>query len=139
MIERRGRQRLGEGRRTRRSVRAFGAGLREQAFDFEPRDIFVVPSWSSLELEVKAETVLFSFSDRPGRASPDIALPTDNGTLRLWILPDVRLDAALAWGLYAAWEAYVNFETPEADIRVDLQVISPIHINTTLIAIGRAI
>jgi gentisate 1,2-dioxygenase len=38
-----------------------------ERFDFEPRDTFVVPSWYPLELEAKAETVLFSFSDRPGQ------------------------------------------------------------------------
>ena len=36
-------------------------------FDFEPRDTFVVPSWMPLELETRDETVLFSFSDRPGQ------------------------------------------------------------------------
>jgi gentisate 1,2-dioxygenase len=38
-----------------------------ERFDFEPRDVFVVPSWTPLELEAKSETVLFSFSDRPGQ------------------------------------------------------------------------
>jgi gentisate 1,2-dioxygenase len=38
-----------------------------QRFQFEPRDTFVVPSWMPLELETKGETVLFSFSDRPGQ------------------------------------------------------------------------
>jgi gentisate 1,2-dioxygenase len=37
------------------------------SFDFEPRDTFVVPSWAPLELEATSETVLFSFSDRPGQ------------------------------------------------------------------------
>jgi len=36
----------------------------------------------------------FAFSDRNGRPSPGIALPT-GGTLRLWLLPDTRLDAPL--------------------------------------------
>jgi gentisate 1,2-dioxygenase len=36
-------------------------------FEFEPRDTFVVPSWAPLVLEAKSETVLFSFSDRPGQ------------------------------------------------------------------------
>jgi gentisate 1,2-dioxygenase len=36
-------------------------------FEFEPRDTFVVPSWMPLELEARDETVLFSFSDRPGQ------------------------------------------------------------------------
>jgi len=38
-----------------------------EKFEFEPRDTFVVPSWHPLELEAKGETVLFSFSDRPGQ------------------------------------------------------------------------
>jgi len=38
-----------------------------EAFDFEPRDSFVVPSWAPLEIEARGETVLFSFSDRPGQ------------------------------------------------------------------------
>ncbi len=37
----------------------------------------------------------FAFSDRNGRPSPDIAFPI-GGTLRLWILPDQRLDAPRA-------------------------------------------
>jgi gentisate 1,2-dioxygenase len=36
-------------------------------FEFEPRDTFVVPSWMPMELETRSETVLFSFSDRPGQ------------------------------------------------------------------------
>jgi hypothetical protein len=36
------------------------------------------------------------------------------------------LVAAVAWGLYAAWEWLVQWRTPEADIRVDLLVIWPI-------------
>jgi len=36
-------------------------------FDFEPRDTFVVPSWTPLLVQASAETVLFSFSDRPGQ------------------------------------------------------------------------
>ena len=38
-----------------------------ERFDFEPRDTFVVPSWYPLVLETHGETVLFSFSDRPGQ------------------------------------------------------------------------
>jgi gentisate 1,2-dioxygenase len=38
-----------------------------QRFEFEPRDTFVVPSWMPMELETRSETVLFSFSDRPGQ------------------------------------------------------------------------
>lgn len=33
---------------------------------------------------------------------------------------------AIAWALYAAWEWWVNHETPEADIRVDLLLIWPV-------------
>ncbi len=36
----------------------------------------------------------FAFSDRNGRPSPDIAFPI-GGVLRLWILPDQRLDAPM--------------------------------------------
>ncbi len=42
-----------------------GAGPKRLAFDFGPRDHFVVPSWHTLELEATDECVLFSFSDRP--------------------------------------------------------------------------
>ncbi|MBW8907336.1 MAG: gentisate 1,2-dioxygenase, partial [Betaproteobacteria bacterium] len=38
-----------------------------ESFDFEPRDTFVVPSWTPLRIEATSETVLFSFSDRPGQ------------------------------------------------------------------------
>jgi gentisate 1,2-dioxygenase len=38
-----------------------------EAFAFEPRDTFVVPSWTPVRFESGAETVLFSFSDRPGQ------------------------------------------------------------------------
>jgi gentisate 1,2-dioxygenase len=38
-----------------------------ETFAFEPRDVFVVPSWQPLELEADEETVLFSFSDRPSQ------------------------------------------------------------------------
>jgi gentisate 1,2-dioxygenase len=38
-----------------------------ESFEFEARDTFVVPSWMPLELEASMETVLFSFSDRPGQ------------------------------------------------------------------------
>ena len=38
-----------------------------ESYEFEPRDVFVVPSWTPLELQTTAETVLFSFSDRPGQ------------------------------------------------------------------------
>ncbi|MGQ0544589.1 MAG: gentisate 1,2-dioxygenase [Betaproteobacteria bacterium] len=38
-----------------------------ERLEFEPRDTFVVPSWMPLALEASAETVLFSFSDRPAQ------------------------------------------------------------------------
>jgi gentisate 1,2-dioxygenase len=34
------------------------------SFEFQPRDIFVVPSWQPLVLEASEECVLFSYSDR---------------------------------------------------------------------------
>jgi gentisate 1,2-dioxygenase len=46
--------------------------ISEQRFDFEPRDTFVVPSWSSLRFENEQECVLFSFSDRPVQQALDI-------------------------------------------------------------------
>ena len=38
-----------------------------EAFDFEPRDVFVVPSWMPARFEARGECVLFSFSDRPAQ------------------------------------------------------------------------
>ena len=38
-----------------------------ERLQFEPRDTFVVPSWMPASFETTAETVLFSFSDRPGQ------------------------------------------------------------------------
>src|SRR6185295_7961420 len=35
-----------------------------ETFAFEPRDTFVVPSWTPLRLEAEGECVLFSYSDR---------------------------------------------------------------------------
>jgi gentisate 1,2-dioxygenase len=43
------------------------AKIGNESFEYEPRDTFVVPSWMPLELEARGETVLFSFSDRPGQ------------------------------------------------------------------------
>lgn len=42
------------------------------------------------------------------------------GRNRRWLLA-----AAVAWGLYAAWEWLIRARTPEANIRVDLLVIWP--------------
>jgi gentisate 1,2-dioxygenase len=36
-----------------------------EAFEWGPKDTFVVPSWMPYTLEADAESVLFSFSDRP--------------------------------------------------------------------------
>jgi len=38
-----------------------------EAFEFGPRDLFVVPSWAPLELAAREGLVLFSFSDRPAQ------------------------------------------------------------------------
>jgi gentisate 1,2-dioxygenase len=38
-----------------------------ETFDYESRDTFVVPSWAPLEIRSRGESVLFSFSDRPGQ------------------------------------------------------------------------
>ena len=38
-----------------------------EKYRFEPRDTFVVPSWTPAHFETASETVLFSFSDRPGQ------------------------------------------------------------------------
>src|SRR2546423_648471 len=46
---------------------AGSAKIGAERFDFEPRDTFVVPSWATLEIEARDQTVLFSFSDRPGQ------------------------------------------------------------------------
>ncbi|MDX1376305.1 MAG: gentisate 1,2-dioxygenase, partial [Burkholderiales bacterium] len=41
----------------------------DAAFAFEPRDTFVVPSWTALEIEAAGDCVLFSYSDRPAQAA----------------------------------------------------------------------
>ncbi|MSQ55643.1 MAG: gentisate 1,2-dioxygenase [Betaproteobacteria bacterium] len=43
------------------------AWIGEQAFEFEPRDTFVVPSWMPCRFETRGECVMFSFSDRPAQ------------------------------------------------------------------------
>ena len=35
------------------------------AFEFEPHDIFVAPSWVPVRLSASSDSVLFSYSDRP--------------------------------------------------------------------------
>ena len=51
-----------EGRGTTTVTRRDGSAY---AFDWGPRDVFVVPSWHSVRHEARADSVLFSFSDRP--------------------------------------------------------------------------
>jgi gentisate 1,2-dioxygenase len=36
-----------------------------EVFEWEPKDVFVVPSWSPVTHEAETDAVLFSFSDRP--------------------------------------------------------------------------
>ena len=36
-------------------------------FEWEPRDVFVAPSWSKVSHQAAADSVLFSFSDRPAQ------------------------------------------------------------------------
>ena len=38
-----------------------------KAFDWEPHDVFVAPSWSKVSHAAAADSVLFSFSDRPAQ------------------------------------------------------------------------
>jgi len=39
----------------------------DQQFEWRPRDVFVVPSWTPVTHRVQDESVLFSFSDRPAQ------------------------------------------------------------------------
>ena len=41
------------------------ARVGDETYTFGPNDIFVVPSWHALRLQAEAQTILFSFSDRP--------------------------------------------------------------------------
>jgi gentisate 1,2-dioxygenase len=41
------------------------ATVGSEVFEFGPRDIFVVPSWQSVSLAAREDTIVFSFSDRP--------------------------------------------------------------------------
>jgi gentisate 1,2-dioxygenase len=43
-----------------------------QSFEFEPHDVFVVPSWAELRLSSLDDVVLFSFSDRPLQSAASI-------------------------------------------------------------------
>ena len=38
-----------------------------RTFEWEPSDVFVVPSWSAVRHAAAADAVLFSFSDRPAQ------------------------------------------------------------------------
>lgn len=49
------------------------------------------------------------------------------------------LIAAVAWGLYAAWEWLVQIKTPETNIRVDLLVIWPVLAILSAWALVRAL
>ncbi len=44
----------------------------EQTFEWGPRDLFVVPSWQWVTHEADADSVLFSFSDRPVQQKLDL-------------------------------------------------------------------
>ncbi len=48
------------------------ATIAGKRFDWGPHDVFVVPSWQMLELSASAESVLFSFSDRPVQEALDL-------------------------------------------------------------------
>ena len=37
----------------------------DRSFDWQPKDVFVVPSWIPVSHEAREDAVLFSFSDRP--------------------------------------------------------------------------
>ena len=41
------------------------ARVGDRVFDFAPRDVFVVPSWTALSFESDEDAVVFSYSDRP--------------------------------------------------------------------------
>ncbi|HWK45212.1 MAG TPA: gentisate 1,2-dioxygenase [Stellaceae bacterium] len=45
------------------------ARIGDAQFQFEPRDVFVAPSWSPVQLAATDDAVLFSFSDRPVQAA----------------------------------------------------------------------
>ena len=44
----------------------------DQTFEWGPRDLFVVPSWQWVTHEADADSVLFSFSDRPVQQKLDL-------------------------------------------------------------------
>jgi gentisate 1,2-dioxygenase len=41
------------------------AHVGEQTWRFQENDVFVVPSWNSLQIRADRDTTLFSYSDRP--------------------------------------------------------------------------
>ncbi|MGH8705478.1 MAG: gentisate 1,2-dioxygenase [Burkholderiales bacterium] len=41
--------------------------IADQVFEFEPKDVFVVPSWHAARIDAADECVLFSYSDRPAQ------------------------------------------------------------------------
>jgi len=43
------------------------ADIEGQEFHFVQNDVFVVPSWHTLQLRARSETILFSLSDRPAQ------------------------------------------------------------------------
>jgi gentisate 1,2-dioxygenase len=59
-------------------------------FDWKPRDIFVVPSWKPVAHEAAAESVLFSFSDRPAQKAFGFwreqapTVPPDSASTSVW-------------------------------------------------------
>lgn len=48
------------------------------------------------------------------------------------------LVAAVCWGAYAAWEGWVQWRTPGADIRVDLLLFIPLLALASLAALRAA-
>ncbi len=44
----------------------------DRTFDYEPKDVFVAPSWVNYRFEASEESVLFSFSDRPVQQALDL-------------------------------------------------------------------
>ena len=44
----------------------------DETLHFEPRDVFVMPSWEAYSLHADTECVLFSFSDRPVQQALDL-------------------------------------------------------------------
>ena len=41
------------------------ATIEGKDYEFGQNDVFVIPSWNTFRLHAEAETVLFSYSDRP--------------------------------------------------------------------------